>query len=107
MTHGVDFSRFRILRDAKRMSQSEVADLAGTSQGKVSTIEAGKANPEIATLNAICAALDAELILVPRRIGGDVRAMVDRHLNRYVAPIGPVMSVRDEVFIADPEDGGD
>ncbi|MGO4567802.1 helix-turn-helix domain-containing protein [Rhizobium sp. 2YAF20] len=104
MIHGVDFSRFRILREATNMSQATVADLAGISQGKVSTIEAGKANPEVATLNAICAALDAELILVPRRIGGDVRRMVDRHLNRHVEVRGPVMSVRDEVFIPDPED---
>ncbi|MGO4569983.1 helix-turn-helix domain-containing protein [Rhizobium sp. 2YAF20] len=104
MIFGVDFSRFRILREAINMSQATVADLAGISQGKVSTIEAGKANPEVTTLNAICAALDAELILVPRRIGGDVRNMVDRHLNRHVVATGPVMSVRDEVFIPDPED---
>ena len=101
---GLDLSRFRSLRDAINMSQATVADLAGISQGKVSTIEAGKANPEVATLNAICAALDAELILVPRRIGGDVRRMVDRHLNRHAASVEPVMSVRDDVFIPDPED---
>lgn len=35
------------------MNQAKLADLAGISQGKVSTIEAGKANPEVATLNAI------------------------------------------------------
>ncbi|PZM08082.1 helix-turn-helix domain-containing protein [Rhizobium tubonense] len=104
MIQGVDFSRFRILREAKKMSQAEVADLADISQGKVSIIEAGKANPEVTTLNAICAALDAELILVPRRIGGDVRNLVDRHLNRHVTPVGAVMSVRDEVFIPDPKD---
>lgn len=86
------------------MSQAKLADLAGISQGKVSTIEAGKANPETATLNAICAALDAELILVPRRIGGDVRSMVDRHLNRKNRLVGPVISVRDEVFIPDGDD---
>ncbi|MBB4349280.1 helix-turn-helix transcriptional regulator [Aliirhizobium cellulosilyticum] len=104
MIFGVDFSRFRIVREAADMSQAKLADLAGISQGKVSTIEAGKANPETATLNAICAALDAELILVPRRIGGDVRALVDRHLNRPTSVGGPVMSVRDELFIPDGDD---
>jgi DNA-binding transcriptional regulator YiaG len=36
MIFGVDFSRFRILREAIDMSQAKVADLAGISQGKVS-----------------------------------------------------------------------
>lgn len=104
MIFGVDFSKFRIVREAANMSQAKLADLAGISQGKISTIEAGKANPETSTLNAICAALDAELILVPRRISGDVRNMVDRHLNRHQPPVGRVMSVRDEVFIPDGDD---
>ncbi len=86
------------------MSQEKLGDLAGISQSRVSAIEAGKDNPKIATLNALCAALDAELILVPRRIGGDVRGIVDRHLNRHVAPTGPVKSVRDELFIPDGDD---
>ncbi|WP_430253199.1 helix-turn-helix domain-containing protein [Neorhizobium sp. DAR64872/K0K18] len=103
MGFGVDFGAFRTLREARKMSQSTLADLADISQGKVSKIEAGRGNPESATLNALCAALDAELILVPRRIGGDIRAMVDRHLNRP-ASVGPVMSVRDELFIPDDDD---
>jgi transcriptional regulator with XRE-family HTH domain len=86
------------------MTQTKVADLSGVAQSKLSKIERRVANPEIATLNAICAALDAELIIVPRRIGGDVRNMVDRHLNRRVSAGSPVMSVRDEVFIPDGED---
>ena len=104
MIFGLDFKGFRLVRESANMSQAKLADLAGISQGKVSTIEAGKANPETTTLNAICAALDAELILVPRRISGDVRTMVEKHLNRYVAPVRPVMSVRDEVFIPDGDD---
>jgi transcriptional regulator with XRE-family HTH domain len=86
------------------LTQAKVADLSGVAQSKLSKIERGVANPEIATLNAICSALDAELILVPRRIGGDVRNMVDRHLNRKATATQPVMSVRDEVFIPDGED---
>ncbi|MDM9627384.1 helix-turn-helix transcriptional regulator [Rhizobium sp. S152] len=104
MIFGLDLSAFRVLREARQMNQTKLGDLAGISQGKVSAIEKGKANPKVATLNALCAALDAELILVPRRIGGDVRGMVDRHLNRPVAPASPVMSVRDELFIPDGDD---
>ena len=101
---GLDSFAIRQLRKAMALSQADVADLSGVSQGKVSQIERGTANPELATLNAICAALDAELILVPRRIGGDVRAMVDRHLNRDNVVGKQVMSVRDEVFIPDGDD---
>jgi transcriptional regulator with XRE-family HTH domain len=94
----------RTLREAADMSQAKLADLAGTTQGKISVIEAGTAKPQIATLDAICAALDAELLIVPRRIGGDVRTIIDKHLKRHVALTGPVMSVRDELFIPDGDD---
>lgn len=101
---GLDLTSFREFRKAVAKSQAKVADLSGVSQSIVSRIERGVANPELATLNAICAALDAELILVPRRIGGDVRNIVDRHLNRKAALTVPVKEVRDEVFIPDGED---
>jgi transcriptional regulator with XRE-family HTH domain len=101
---GLDLTSIRRFRISASLTQSKVADLSGVAQSKLSKIERGVANPEIATLNAICAALDAELIIVPRRIGGDVMNMVDRHLNRHVPTVRPVMSVRDEVFIPDGED---
>lgn len=104
MIFGLDLRTFRSMREAVKLSQSKVADLAGISQSKVSKIETGKANPEVVTLNALCSALDAELILVPRRIGGDVRRMVDRHLKRHTAAVMPVMSVREEVFIPDGDE---
>ncbi|TAV21271.1 XRE family transcriptional regulator [Rhizobium ruizarguesonis] len=101
MIFGLNFNDFRVLRNSFRMSQAKLADLAGISQGKVSRIEGGTANPEALTLNAICAALDAELILVPRRISGNVRQIVDEHLGKKAVSFGPVMSVRDEIFIPD------
>lgn len=101
---GLDLTSIRRFRNSATLTQAKVADLSGVAQSKLSKIERGVANPEIATLNAICAALDAELIIVPRRIGGDVRNMVDRHLNRRVSAGIPVMSVRDEIFIPDGED---
>jgi transcriptional regulator with XRE-family HTH domain len=102
--NGLDLKTFRHFREAVNMSQALGADLAGVSQSKISKIEAAKVNPETKTLNALCSALDAELILVPRRISGDVRDMVDRHLNRQKRGVSPVMSVRDEVFIPDGDD---
>ncbi|MBB4229309.1 helix-turn-helix domain-containing protein [Rhizobium mongolense] len=104
MVWGLDLGMFRVFREAVNMSQEKLADLAGISQGKVSKIENGKANPEVATLRALCAALDLEMVLVPRRISGDVQRMIDRHMNRNSITPGPVMSVRDEVFIPDGED---
>jgi transcriptional regulator with XRE-family HTH domain len=101
---GFDLTSIRRFRDAATLTQAKVADLSGVAQSKLSKIERGIANPEIATLNAICSALDAELILVPRRIGGDVRNMVHRHLNRKTVASNSVMSVRDEVFIPDGDD---
>ena len=101
---GFDLTSLRRFRKSTALTQARVADISGVPQSKVSKIENGLANPEIATLNAICAALDAELIVVPRRIGGDVRNMVDRHLNRRVSAGNSVMSVRDEIFIPDGED---
>ncbi|WP_272954433.1 helix-turn-helix transcriptional regulator [Rhizobium rhizogenes] len=95
---------FRVFRQAVDMSQAKLADLAGISQAKVSKIESGKANPELATLRALCAALDLEMVLVPRRIHGDVQRMIDRHINRNVALPTEVMSVRDELFIPDGDD---
>ncbi len=101
---GFDLTSIRRFRDAATLTQVKVADLSGVAQSKLSKIERGVANPELATLNAICSALDAELILVPRRIAGDVRNIVDRYQDRKAATAKQVMSVRDEVFIPDGDD---
>jgi DNA-binding XRE family transcriptional regulator len=55
---------------ALKMSQTKLADLSGITQSALSKIKAGKGNPEAKTLIALCAALDVELVLVPRRISG-------------------------------------
>ncbi|MBB3456247.1 transcriptional regulator with XRE-family HTH domain [Rhizobium sp. BK313] len=104
MVFSLDMSMFRVFRQAVDMSQAKLADLARISQAKVSKIENGKGNPELATLRALCAALDLEMVLVPRRISGDVQRMIDRHINRNVVASTPVMSARDELFIPDGED---
>lgn len=95
----------RNIRKSKHMSQAVLADLAGTTQSKISALENGKANVELATLRNVCTALDAEVVIVPRRNIGAVEAIIDQHLHRNPAlSPRPVMSVRDELFIPDGED---
>jgi transcriptional regulator with XRE-family HTH domain len=78
---GLDMQRFQTLRDAVGMTQIKLAHLAGITQGRLSAIEAGKGKLSMQTLIALCAALDANLALLSR-IGGNVRHIVDRHVNR-------------------------
>jgi transcriptional regulator with XRE-family HTH domain len=95
----------RDIRKSKRMSQLVLADLAGTTQSKISALENGKANVELATLRNVCAALDAEVVIVPRRTIGAVEAIINENLNRdHAARPGPVLSIRDELFIPDGDD---
>ncbi|WP_313200373.1 helix-turn-helix domain-containing protein [Rhizobium sp.] len=95
----------RDIRKSRQMSQAVLADLAGTTQSKISAIENGKANVELATLRNICMSLDAEVVIVPRRTIGAVQDIIDQHLHRNPALSSrPVMSVRDELFIPDGED---
>lgn len=95
----------RDIRKLKRMSQATLADLAGTTQSKISALENGKANVELATLRNICTALDAEVVIIPRRTVGAVEAIINQHfdLDRTSRPRA-VMSVRDELFIPDGDD---
>jgi len=98
----------RDLRKSKKMSQASLADLAGTKQATISGIENGTANVELATLRSVCAALDAEIVIIPRRVIGSVRDVVQQHLHRDHQQVPePVKSVRDELFIPDANDDGD
>lgn len=95
----------RELRRDRGLTQAQLADLAGMHQSDVSAIETGKSNVEAATLHALCSALDVEVMLVPRRISGNVRRTIDRHLNRDIQQPTKVMSVADQMRIPDPVDG--
>ncbi len=98
----------RDLRKSKKMSQASLADLAGTKQATISGIENDTANVELATLRSVCAALDAEVVIIPRRVVGAVRNLVQQHLNRdHQRAPEPVKSVRDELFIPDADDDDD
>ena len=95
----------REIRKSRHMSQATLADLAGTTQSKISGLENGKANVELATLRNVCTALDAEVVIIPRRASGAVKTVIDQYLNRDIRVLSrPVMSVRDELFIPDGDD---
>ncbi|MDQ1155189.1 helix-turn-helix domain-containing protein [Brevundimonas sp. SORGH_AS_0993] len=53
-------------RKARGLSQSELADLAGTRQEMVSKIESGAPGSRIASICDLLAALDLEMTLTPR-----------------------------------------
>ena len=55
--------RVRSLREAKGLSQSELARRIGSTQPAVARLEAGGVAPRVETLERIAAALDMELVL--------------------------------------------
>lgn len=58
----------------RSMSQKDLADLIGTYQKTISSIENGSPGAKLETMFSLLAALDLDLELVPRRKGG---AMLD------------------------------
>lgn len=102
------WSSIRDIRKSRKWTQSKLADVSGLHQGDISKIESGKANVEVATLEAISSALDAEFVLVPRRALGSVRNAIEMHLNREPShSYHKVQSVRDELFIPDGDEDDD
>lgn len=55
------------LRKAAGLTQRQLAAKSGTQQADISRIEAGDANPTLATIAALAYALGAELALQPSR----------------------------------------
>ena len=51
-------TRIKILREARNLSQQDLADLCNFDKGDMSKIEAGKANPTLKTLLKISLALE-------------------------------------------------
>jgi transcriptional regulator with XRE-family HTH domain len=64
-----DFNiRLRALRDARGLTQEQVAEAAGTSQSHYSKIELGIVSPTIRTLRKIAEALDVDPIELLRGV---------------------------------------
>ena len=59
--------RIAELRNAKGMTQQDVADKTGLLRQHISRIEAGKYSVGFDTLQAIAEALDADIRIVPRK----------------------------------------
>ena len=51
----------RTLREKKGLSQSQLAELVGTTQSAIARLEGGRISPSLPTLDRIANALDAEL----------------------------------------------
>ena len=51
----------RALREARGLSQRELAELVGTTQSAIARLEGGNVSPSLPTLDKIAEALDAEL----------------------------------------------
>lgn len=56
----------RILRNYLRMTQAELAKRSNISQSHLASIESGKVNPQISTLQQIYQGLSCDLIIQPR-----------------------------------------
>ena len=53
----------RALREARGLSQAELARRVGTSQSAIARLEAGGVDPKLDTLTRLGRALDAELVI--------------------------------------------
>jgi transcriptional regulator with XRE-family HTH domain len=61
-------------RGARRLTQTELAELCGTTQSAVARLESGARPPRIDTLRRVASALDCELVVLLRprtKTGGE------------------------------------
>lgn len=96
----------KTLRKRANVTQKELAGIVGTRQATISEIENGTGNPSLETVRAIADALDAEIVIVPRRALKQVNLLIDEALapskstNRPTSP----GSALEDVFIPDDAD---
>ena len=69
------FASLRARRMDLKLSQSEVASLAGVTQTYLSKIEKGKIEPRLHTLEDLARALSMELMLIPIELASTVHSL--------------------------------
>jgi len=75
--------RILALREQRGMTQEDVASAIGKTDGYISQIENGSANPTLKVLEAIAKALNVELVVmlnepIPSQLPHDRRILVER-----------------------------
>lgn len=81
-------------RKEKKLSQRELAALAGVPQSHISNIENGKVNIRISSLFEIARVLDLEPLLVPRRYVPAIKGMMDS--KKHGDSFQPAFTLDDE-----------
>lgn len=94
----------RQLRRREGLTQESLARVVGVAQARISGMENGEGNPTIETVRAVADALDAEIVIVPRRILKSVKTMVEDYLEPGVRDNRDPGSALDDVFIPDDAD---
>lgn len=92
----------REYRRARKMSQSQLAELIGTTQAAVSVIESGAGNPQAETIEALADALGMDVLFVPKTATQQVLALIRSIENPTVRiDAGRRLSAFDDVFEED------
>ncbi len=95
----------RDYRRARKMTQTDLAELMGTTQAAVSLLESGAANPQADTIEALADALGLEVMLVPKTATQQVLALIRSLEAPYIrTDSGRPLSAFDDVFEGDDGD---
>ncbi len=79
-------SQIYFIRESRKLTQSELADLAGTKQPAISRIEKGEASLSIKSLEAIARAFDVALAVRFVPFSEVAEEVVDGRIEAYVPP---------------------
>jgi HTH-type transcriptional regulator/antitoxin HipB len=93
----------REVREAKGLTQSDLARRLGRVQSRISEVEAGEADPRLSTATFMAEALGQQLMVIPKERIKEVEQLLGREATA-VQTASTVPSVFDEVFVPDPPD---
>lgn len=79
-----------LLRKKSQLTQGEVAEKAGISQGDLSNIEQGKTDSRLSTLTALASALGATVMLIPNEHRLTVHSMIAFDETQSAEPKTPL-----------------